>query len=49
MIHFSMSGNPDAFYPSCGIERAIFGNANLTRARPIANRSFVDLSNILSN
>jgi len=43
---YNMSGNPDVFYSSCALQRAVLNNQNLTRARPIENRSFVDLSNI---
>jgi len=31
-------------YSTCAAERAILNNANLTRPRPLANRSWVDLS-----
>jgi hypothetical protein len=33
-------------FSSCGVERALLGNSNLTRMKPIAERSWVDLSNI---
>jgi hypothetical protein len=32
-------------YSSCGVTQAILHNANLAKARPLANRSWVDLSN----
>ena len=32
----------------CTIERAILGNDDLTRARPLAMRSFIDLSNVIN-
>ena len=35
-------------YSSCGIQRAILNNASLSRARPLENRSWIDLSAVLN-
>ena len=45
----SMNGTPDALYSSCAVDRAIYENSSLNRARPLTNRSFVDLSNLIEN
>ena len=42
----SYVGGSEVSFSSCAIEQAILGNDGLTRARPLAMRSFVDLSNI---
>lgn len=33
-------------YSSCAVERALLNNSSLTRLRPLASRSWVDLSNV---
>jgi hypothetical protein len=35
-------------YSSCGIQRAILNNASMSRARPLKNRSWIDLSALLN-
>jgi hypothetical protein len=42
----STLGNSLVQYSSCGIERAVAGNSKLARTTPIANRSWMDVSNI---
>lgn len=42
----SLSGTSVVSYSSCAVERAILNNKNLTRARPLGQRSWVDLSAI---
>ena len=44
-----MNGTPDALYSSCAVDRAIYENSSLSRARPLTNRSFIDLSNLIGN
>lgn len=39
-------GNALVQYSGCAVERAILNNAALTRATPLAERSWVDLSNV---
>ena len=41
-------GNALIQYSQCAVSRAILNNANLTRARPLENRSWVDLSSVIS-
>jgi len=41
-------GNALVQYSTCAVERAILNNANLTRARPLQDRSWVDLSSVIS-
>ena len=41
-------GNALVSYSSCAIERAVLGNSSLTKLRPIAMRSWVDLSNVVN-
>lgn len=43
----SVLGTADIVYSSCAIERAILNNSALTRARPLAQRSWVDLSSVI--
>ena len=43
----SLGGGSEVQYSSCAIEQAILGNDGLTRARPLALRSFIDLSNVI--
>lgn len=40
-------GNAVITYSSCAVSRAILNNSALTKARPLENRSWVDLSSIL--
>ena len=44
----SLVGGSQIQYSSCAIERAILNNDGLTRARPLAMRSFIDLSNVIN-
>jgi hypothetical protein len=39
-------GNAVITYSSCSVQRAILGNSGLTRLRPIADRSWIDLNNV---
>lgn len=43
----SLVGGSVVQYSKCAVERALLNNSSLTRARPLALRSFVDLSNLL--
>ena len=42
----SVLGTADIVYSSCAVERAILNNAALARAKPLAQRSWIDLTNI---
>ena len=42
-------GNAVVSYSSCAVERAILNNPALTKVRPLAMRSWVDLSAVISN
>lgn len=42
-------GNAVVSYSSCAVERAILNNTSLTKVRPLAMRSWVDLSSVLNN
>lgn len=44
----SMSGGSEIQYSSCAVQRSILNNASLSRARPLANRSWIDLSAVLN-
>ena len=44
----TVTGNALVEYSSCSVTRAILNNSNLTRARPLASRSWVDLSSVIS-
>lgn len=44
----SMSGGSEIQYSSCAVQRAILNNSSLSRARPLANRSWIDLSAVLN-
>lgn len=41
-------GNAIVSYSSCAVSRAILNNSSLTRARPLEDRSWVDLSSVIS-
>ena len=41
-----INGTPTLQYSACAVDRAITLNSNVTRARPMTRRSFIDLSNI---
>ncbi len=41
-------GNAVVSYSSCAIQRAVLNNSALTKVRPLAQRSWVDLSNVLN-
>lgn len=43
-LNQTMSGTSNIYYSRCGITRAILNNAALSRARPLAERSWVDLT-----
>ncbi|MFC1791606.1 hypothetical protein ACFL0I_03975 [Gemmatimonadota bacterium] len=43
-----ITGNALIEYSSCAVNRAILNNSALTRVRPIENRSWVDLSSVIS-
>jgi len=43
-----ITGNAVIEYSSCAVTRAILNNPNLTRARPLEDRSWVDLSSVIS-
>jgi hypothetical protein len=40
-------GNALVQFSSCAVERAILNSASLTRALPLAQRSWMDLSNVM--
>jgi len=42
-------GNSVVQYSSCGISRAVLGNPLLSRVTPVANRSWMDMSNVLNS
>jgi hypothetical protein len=42
-----ITGNAVVEYSSCAVSRAVLNNASLTRARPLENRSWVDLSSVI--
>ena len=42
------TGGSEIQYSSCAVQRAILNNASLSRARPLANRSWIDLSSVLN-
>ncbi|MFQ5536176.1 MAG: hypothetical protein ACE5GJ_01870 [Gemmatimonadota bacterium] len=41
-------GNAVITYSTCSVERALLNNSSLTKVRPLAMRSWVDLSNIVN-
>ena len=43
-----VTGNALIEYSSCAVNRAVLNNSALTRVRPIENRSWVDLSSVIS-
>jgi hypothetical protein len=45
----SVLGNATLNYSSCAVERAILNNSALTKIRPLAMRSWVDLSNVIGS
>ena len=44
----SITGGSEVTYSKCAIQRAILNNASLSRARPIAQRSWLDLSAVVN-
>lgn len=44
----TFGGTMNVRYSSCTVQRAILNNASLSRARPLANRSWIDLSAVLN-
>lgn len=47
LLQQSLVGGSVVQYSKCAVERALINNSSLTRARPLAQRSFVDLSNLI--
>lgn len=47
LLQQNLVGGSVVQYSKCAVERALLNNSSLTRARPLANRSFVDLSNLI--
>ena len=43
----SVLGTADIVYSSCAIQRALLGNRKLAKARPLVERSWVDLSSVI--
>lgn len=43
-----ITGNAVVEYSSCAVSRAVLNNSSLTRVRPIEDRSWVDLSSVIS-
>jgi hypothetical protein len=41
-------GGSEILYSSCAVQRSILNNASLSRARPLSNRSWIDLSTVLN-
>ncbi len=41
-------GGSEIQYSSCAVQRSILNNASLSRARPLQNRSWIDLSSVLN-
>lgn len=48
LLEQSLVGGSVVQYSKCAVERALLNNSSLTRARPLAQRSFVDLTNVIS-
>lgn len=44
----SMTGSSSIQYSSCAVQRSILNNASLSRARPLENRSWIDLSAVFN-
>ncbi|MDZ7779161.1 MAG: hypothetical protein U5R14_04370 [Gemmatimonadota bacterium] len=44
----SMVGASAVQYSSCAVQRSILNNASLSRARPLSERSWIDLSSVLN-
>ncbi|MDP2957915.1 MAG: hypothetical protein Q8N53_15920 [Longimicrobiales bacterium] len=47
LLEQSLVGGSVVQYSKCAVERALLNNRSLTRALPLALRSFVDLSNVI--
>ena len=43
-----LGGNSQITYSRCAVQRSILNNANLSRARPVAERSWVDLTSAVN-
>ena len=43
----AMKGTPDLLYSSCAVNRAFLENSSLTTLKPLAERSWVDLTNVM--
>ena len=41
-----IQGTPTIQYSQCAVDRAIIENENVTRARPLTNRGFIDMSSV---
>ena len=46
---FTVLGDALVQFSSCAVTRAILNNSSLTKARPLANRGWVDLSSVIQN
>ena len=44
----TIGGASEIFYSRCTVQRAILNNANLSRARPLQERSWVDLTGVVN-
>lgn len=40
-------GGSEIIYSSCAVQRSVLNNSSLSRARPLSNRSWIDLSTVL--
>ena len=47
-VNQTMTGTGEIYFSRCAITRAVLNNAALSRARPLAQRSWVDLSSALN-
>jgi len=47
-LEASVTGNALVQYSSCTVQRALLNNAALAIARPLAQRSWVDMSNVMN-
>ena len=44
----TITGDSEIHYSRCTVQRSILNNANLSRARPLAERSWVDLTGVVN-
>jgi len=47
-LNQTATGGGQIIYSRCGVQRAILNNSNLSRARPLAQRSWVDLTAVVN-